>query len=323
MKNLHLIPTDKPTRLWTNNLKRRLELDEFPSKHPTNIAKNIYITNSEEIKVGDWFLFKIIGAPFDYRIHYCKDITDEGYVVSERELNCDLLDCKKIILTTDQSLDGVQAIDDEFLEWFVKNPSCESVEIVKDLRQIDQNNPVTKGSTALVEYYKIIIPKEEPKQEYYCKACGISQDEPFGKCHNTHKHCSCEIRLVEEPQQIKCYCGHTTYCDCSPEEPRDVILGYKTSLDAQMLDKIEPKQETLEKGVDKYFKLSHSRLKNEQQKEYERELFIAGAKWQAERMYSEEDMLNFAWFLIENVGQYSCDRTAHFEGKYLEQFKKK
>jgi hypothetical protein len=34
-------------------------------------------------------------------------------------------------------------------------------------------------------------------------------------------------------------------------------------------------------------------------------------------------MLKFAWFLIENVGQYSCDRTAHFEGKYLEQFKKK
>jgi hypothetical protein len=40
---------------------------------------------------------------------------------------------KKIILTTDQDLikDGVQAIDDEFLEWFVKNPSCEEVEIKK------------------------------------------------------------------------------------------------------------------------------------------------------------------------------------------------
>lgn len=47
------------------------------------------------------------------------------------------------------------------------------------------------------------------------------------------------------------------------------------------------------------------------------------AKLVQDKMYSEEDMLNFAWFLIENVGQYSCDRTAHFEGKYLEQFKKK
>ena len=50
---------------------------------------------------------------------------------------------------------------------------------------------------------------------------------------------------------------------------------------------------------------------------------LQSAKWQAERMYSEEEMLNFAWFLLKNVGQYSDDKTAHFEGKYLEQFKKK
>ena len=47
------------------------------------------------------------------------------------------------------------------------------------------------------------------------------------------------------------------------------------------------------------------------------------AKWQQEKSYSEEDMLDFAWYLIKNVGQYSDDRIAHFEGKYLEQFKKK
>ena len=39
--------------------------------------------------------------------------------------------------------------------------------------------------------------------------------------------------------------------------------------------------------------------------------------------YSEEEMLGFAWFLVENIGQYSCDEIAHFEGKYLEQFKNK
>ena len=50
---------------------------------------------------------------------------------------------------------------------------------------------------------------------------------------------------------------------------------------------------------------------------------ISAPLWQQERMYSEEDMLNFVWFLKENLGQFSCDRTAHFEGKYIEQFKKK
>jgi hypothetical protein len=37
----------------------------------------------------------------------------------------------KLILTTNKTIIqyGVQAIDDNFLEWFVKNPSCEVVEI--------------------------------------------------------------------------------------------------------------------------------------------------------------------------------------------------
>jgi hypothetical protein len=40
-------------------------------------------------------------------------------------------------------------------------------------------------------------------------------------------------------------------------------------------------------------------------------------------LYSEVEMLDFAWFLVKNIGQYSSDETAHFEGKYLEQFKNK
>mgnify|MGYP001356832165 CR=1 FL=1 len=32
----------------------------------------------------------------------------------------------------------------------------------------------------------------------------------------------------EEPKQIKCYCGHTTYCDCgSLEEPKQETLPTK------------------------------------------------------------------------------------------------
>jgi len=60
---------------------------------------------------------------------------------------------RKIILTTDQDLikDGVQSIDDTFLEWFVKNPSCEEVEV----------ELFPKFSNKL---YGIILPKEEPKR---------------------------------------------------------------------------------------------------------------------------------------------------------------
>jgi len=76
---------------------------------------------------------------------------------------------KKIILTTDQELikDGVQTIDDEFLDWFVKNSSCEWVE-AKLIEEIPSGFTFgmfgnDEPPTELV--YKIIIPKEEPKQE--------------------------------------------------------------------------------------------------------------------------------------------------------------
>ena len=38
---------------------------------------------------------------------------------------------------------------------------------------------------------------------------------------NTGKFEWIDYERVEEPKQIKCYCGHTTYCDCGPlEEPK-------------------------------------------------------------------------------------------------------
>jgi hypothetical protein len=64
--------------------------------------------------------------------------------------------CKKIILTTDGDLikDGIQVIDDdEFLEWFVKNPSCERVEVSEDCFK-----PSNMVYGINMEPYKIIIP---------------------------------------------------------------------------------------------------------------------------------------------------------------------
>jgi hypothetical protein len=146
MKNLHLIPTDKPSRLhlWTDERGTRLELCDLEYSHTRN-TQNIYITSDEEIKEGDF----VYSTNEDYNIQKVPKNSVKAY-----------RDCghyKKIILTTDVDLiaDGVQAIDDEFLEWFIKNPSCESVEVDKNW-----NYPLDKNWE-----YKIIIPKEEPKQD--------------------------------------------------------------------------------------------------------------------------------------------------------------
>lgn len=92
---------------------------------------------------------------------------------------------KEILLSTDDLLiqDGVQAIDDEFLKWFVKNPSCEEVEVL-DL--YGKNLTLNKGDT-----YKIIIPKEE---SITCPKCRTND---FKNCHSI----SCPIRKEESKQE--------------------------------------------------------------------------------------------------------------------------
>jgi hypothetical protein len=159
MKNVHLLPTDKPSRLYTNH--GQLHLDSiFQQSNGHTINQNVYITSDLEIKEGDWYLvelFKITGESDGFHIEKCTKLDDVWCnnfdVISTRHKD----NCKKIILTTDQDLiaDGIQAIDDEFLEWFVKNPSCEFVEWDKNYN---------RGN--LKYYYKIIIPQEESKTGY-------------------------------------------------------------------------------------------------------------------------------------------------------------
>jgi hypothetical protein len=83
------------------------------------IGKELFITSDEEIKDGEYCITKTNEV-----IRFKKSYT-QGFLY------------KKIILTTDQDLikNGIQAIDDEFLEWFVKNPSCEEVEVEEKYRK--------------------------------------------------------------------------------------------------------------------------------------------------------------------------------------------
>jgi hypothetical protein len=137
MKNVHVIPTDKPSRLYLTTHEYIFE-EGYSLSTDECENKNIYITNDEEIKEGD---YGILGKTIlSYHQMHKKWGMPQG---------------KKIILTTDQDLikDGVQNLSDEFLECFVNNPSCESVEVQKWFDGLD-----------FLEY-KIIILKEEPKQE--------------------------------------------------------------------------------------------------------------------------------------------------------------
>jgi hypothetical protein len=157
MKNIHLIPTENYKQDYTlqsGEVVKVVRLGQLILNKETNelsvnknphwaascdtdvlVPHHIYITSDEEIKKDDWFLDIISNT-----IHQAKQGTG---VFNTR---------KKIILTTDQYLiaNGVQPIDDEFLEWFVGNPSCESVEVIY--------------SSLMKDYeYELLFPKEEPK----------------------------------------------------------------------------------------------------------------------------------------------------------------
>jgi hypothetical protein len=162
MKNIHLIPTDKPSRLGYLTKKGKevyKDLKLFDKPMPNILDsenQHIYITSNENIKEGDWYYFI-------KRVLKFKSFPQDGDRVPK---NSD--GSFKIILTTDQDLieDGVQAIDDEFLEWFVNNPSCEFIQTkrLEDGQYFDylDDNSVIEG---IYENYKIIIPQEEFKQE--------------------------------------------------------------------------------------------------------------------------------------------------------------
>jgi hypothetical protein len=246
MKNIHLIPTHKSSRIYTNN--GTLHLDKYSSaSNGITINQHIYITSDEEIKEGNWYLEekskfnprKLISEAWGDGQHF-KTFNQKGF--------------RKIILTTDTDLiaDGVQAIEDSFLEWFVKNPSCEEVEVKKGKMKL--NDDGEEYGFPDMSLYKIIIPKE-PKQEM-----------PI--VNGIH---GCTIQTK--------------------------------------------RRETIEEAAEKYNSIKIAR-----------EAFIAGAKEQAERMYSELELfINEVKDKIDSF-EYSVNQKSYISeylDEWFEQFKKK
>ena len=195
MKNVHLLPTEKSSRLGYLTKKGKevfKDLRLFNKPMPNILDsenQHIYITSDEEIK--------------DVRTHNGKWQLEKGQILNKfPDYLTDLSECKLVILTTDPELiaDGVQAIDDEFLEWFVKNPSCEEVGVQKGFA-----DGTTWGYYNFIDY-KIIIPQEEPKQE------------TLNKINNMNEEIKKQINLLEEEQtRVKKFINENNFnCTTAP-----------------------------------------------------------------------------------------------------------
>ena len=89
-------------------------------KNIYKIGKELFITSKKEIKEGDWCIMtNDYGDNYLVRVISLKCIGGKEIRVQlllNGKENTPLLEkCEKIILTTDQDLDGVQPINDEFL----------------------------------------------------------------------------------------------------------------------------------------------------------------------------------------------------------------
>ncbi len=182
MKNLFLLPTDKPCKLHFDNVLFTSPNEQLSSTINSIVeGRHIYITSDEEIKDSDWLIFssdgftklmKVKSINIDKTSNIDKimfESTDGDFVFLKYS--------KKIILTTDQDLisNGIQAIDDEFIQWFIKNPTCNFVDInvteelqkngIKKLMQDEyyQKFPEDLPNCVFAKQYKIIINNEESK----------------------------------------------------------------------------------------------------------------------------------------------------------------
>jgi hypothetical protein len=151
MKNIHVLPTNNSSRLCKDELGTFHITESMISKVSFFKNQNIYITSDEDIMIGDFYI-----AGVDIIYQCLSSIELEDLSINSY--------CKKIILTTDVDLikEGVQTIDDEFLEWFVKNPSCKEVEVGY---VVTTDEEIREGYWVSIPDNQFEMQQEEPKQE--------------------------------------------------------------------------------------------------------------------------------------------------------------
>ena len=269
MKNIHILATDKPSRLHEYDYLSPMGLSKEPLQW--KLGRHIYITSDEEIKEGDW----------------CYDIFLQAIFLANSFMGIKTKNtAKKIILTTDPRLaPDVQKIDDEFLEWFIKNPSCEEVEVENERIILDD----VRYNFDVVEYkYKIIIPKEQP----FNSKKGLK--ELILKDPNTCEHYK-EVGCVKD------------ICTCYTLIPNKETLAdkIKFQMDIVAMD--------FENQVETSMKVFYKVLEN---------LLLEVEKKQQERSYSEKDMRKAIQETI-TLMRYKATEFREHENTIIEQFKKK
>jgi hypothetical protein len=302
------------------------------------IGKELFITSDENInqQTEPCWCINTIKNTWDADLIYYQGSMPQYHYVG----------FKKIILTdnTDLIADGVQPIDDEFLEWLINNPTCEFVKV--DLIPVNTfGSEITVNGYGFDKFiYKITIPQEESKYPiggyapgfYSCK-CINCKTEFIGDKRAVQCE-PCAIKMIqEEPKKewnptqgeevwIKVFSNWSlgTYIGYDidkeihlvrePKEGGGHLFSSKFVLPYSDMPN-EPKQETLEQVAEKWYSPFGFYPDPKQG-------FIAGAEWQTEKMYSEEEVLELLYKRPNFINMTTTQKQEETKS-WFEQNKKK
>ncbi len=354
MKNIHILPTSQPSIIFKSFLTNRLGFEPLRNLYRTGRLQNqnIYITNDVDIKEGDW-VFNIVQKTILKASKQLIDLINDP--------NVTLPTNKKIIITTDPDLikDGVQEIeyddddDIKFLEWLIKNPTCDFIETILWISDEDDIDEYYDSPDEYPSYYEIIIPKEElvnpnnqevmfheEHKEYFYEDFVngklvtvwlgkdyIPKEEPIRKidtCYNFDM----EIGCVQD------------ICRCEKEEPKQEtpLEEHYLSIPKPLVDVSRMKvdnhpdidnKETLEEAAERLYPTTIDSFTDNglDLSESERLIFTNGAKWQQEQdknKYSYKEVLTILHNYRNHFELYrNLQVLPNMFFEWFEQFKKK
>lgn len=183
MKNMHLFPTDLPSRLY--EFGGQFHLHETPQEN--FISYNIYVSTNEPVQTGDW------GYLYDADVVTKYTGTPVGHTY-------------KVVFSNDSKLieDGVQALPEEFLQWFIKNQSIDRVKVTQenicarchsnDTDDCWSAKECSDGKYDKIRYKIVLAPREETNCSHPANAREWYKDGCF-KCYE------CSKIIVEESHQ--------------------------------------------------------------------------------------------------------------------------
>jgi len=335
MKNIFVLPTSQASRLYLGNNRNfvfGMMQTSIQSRNDDFTNQNIYITNDNKF-VKDEYITDGIEV-----IQASSKLVNAQGLVNRRNW-------RKIILTTDQELikDGVQSIDDEFLEWFVNNPSCESVVVnfnYKKFRWSELNKS---------QCYKIIIPKKnfycgdkfdyDEQCEFQCDTCVDKKGVDYGYLPKEEQK-QALIDMMKSDEELELYdedspaYNHQARLvnDLAKEIKLEELFNDDKKENIKIfIDEIKNPSEPNQALKDAFEKYSEYLEDFENKNTYEHG-FKDGAKWQQEqdkKLYSEEEVYDLfsEWFLYKS-GAILVDEDEIPNGvlsfnQWFEQFKKK